>query len=71
MGGSGSIRSGFTRLVLGLAASVTNLTHGFIEQSLQSVKTRGLLAWIEEHLGTSIQSQRRRALGFIGGTKTG
>ena len=62
--------SGFTKMVLGLAASVVNPTQEYVTQALSQVKTVDVATWCSEHLGVSVQAQRRQALG-ISGTKTG
>ena len=52
-------RSGFTGLILGLCALVSTTTQGVIEQALESVTTKTVLAWCKEHLGRSLQAKRR------------
>ena len=65
-------KSGFTRMVLGMAAAVVEPTREYIEQALDRVKTRDVVQWCRDKLGVSVQSQRRRALaGETNETKTG
>lgn len=63
-------KSGFTRMVLAMAAAVVNPTKEFLEQALDTVKTRDVIQWCRDQLGTSVQSQRRRAFA-TNGTKPG
>jgi hypothetical protein len=62
--------SGFTKMVLGLAASVVNPTQEYLTQALNQIKTMDVVTWCRQHLGVSVQAQRRQALG-LAGTKTG
>jgi hypothetical protein len=65
-------RSGFTKMVLGMAASVAEPTAEYLRTALETVKTADVIAWCKEKLELSIQSQRRRALPPLSlGTKTG
>jgi hypothetical protein len=63
-------KSGFTKMVLAMAAAVNRHTTDSISQALAQVKTKDVLAWCKEHLGVSVQSQRRQALAKTG-IKTG
>src|SRR5690606_8031845 len=51
-------KSGFTRLVLGIAAAVVNPTKEFVTRALTSVKTEDVMAWCQQHLGISVQAKR-------------
>ncbi len=53
--------SGFTKMVLGMAAAVTQPTQEFIEQALQAVRTNDVIEWARKKLGTSVQSCRHTA----------
>lgn len=64
-------QNGFTKLVLGLAASVATLTQDYLCEALTAIKTKQISQWCDEHLGTSLQAQRHRALGCFVGTKVG
>jgi hypothetical protein len=55
-------RNGFTKLVLAMAASVVQPTKEFLESALATVKTKDVVAWVQEKLGCSLQAQRRAAL---------
>ena len=62
--------SGFTKMVLGLAAAVVNPTIHYVSQALNQIKTKDVAIWCREHCGISVQAQRRQALGLLR-TKTG
>ena len=64
-------RGGFTHMILGMAASVVQITHDTIKQALESVRDVDLREWCAENLGPSLTAQRRQALPAIRGTKTG
>lgn len=63
-------RSGFTKMILGLAAAVTEPTREYVTRALTAVKTQDVKDWCREHLGLSVQSKRRRAFNLCG-TKPG
>lgn len=65
-------KSGFTKMVLAMAAAVVNPTKEFLEQALATVKTHNVIQWRNDRLGTSVQSQRCRAFAAsTSGTKLG
>jgi hypothetical protein len=65
-------KSGFTRMILAMAAAVVTPTKAYIDQAFAHVKTHDVTQWCREKLGVSVQSQRRRALAYSGcGTKPG
>jgi hypothetical protein len=55
-------RGGFTKMILGMAASVVTLTGERVKEALETISTLDLLKWCDEHLGTSLTAQRRQAL---------
>ena len=55
-------RSGFTAMILGIAAAVVEPTSQTIEAALQAVKTKDVKTWAQQALGTSVQACRRVAL---------
>jgi len=63
-------KSGFTKMILGMAAAVVEPTKEYMARALAAVKTHHVLAWCREHLGVSVQSQRHEAFATPG-TKTG
>jgi hypothetical protein len=65
-------RSGFTKMILGMAASVVKPTCDTIQAALQAVKTKDLRTWALENLGLTLQAKRRAAFSpSANGTKTG
>jgi hypothetical protein len=64
-------RGGFTKMILGMAASVVHLTCDRVREALETVRTIDLLEWCDEHLGASLTAQRREALPATTGTKMG
>jgi len=63
-------KSGFTKMILGLAASVCEITEQKVRDALTAVKARDVTTWIKDHLGTSIQGQRNHAFAkLLPGTK--
>ncbi len=56
-------QSGFTRYVLGLAASVVTPTASLLESVSETVGIKHLTQWLTEHLSPSLQSKRLRDLG--------
>ena len=65
-------KSGFTRMVLGMAAAVAKPTTEYLEQALANVKTSDLTNWCHDKLGVSVQAQRQRAYAIASsGTKPG
>lgn len=64
-------RSGFTKMVLAMAASVAEPTIDYVRAALAQVKHKDLVAWGQEKLGISVQAQRRQALPSLSsGTNT-
>jgi hypothetical protein len=64
-------RGGFTKMILGMAASVVEITHERISEALEAVRNIDLATWRQEKLGPSLAAQRRQALPVATGTKTG
>lgn len=54
-------KSGFTGLLLSLSAMVSTTTAEVVHKALETVPTQKVLAWCKEHLGRSVQAQRRAA----------
>jgi hypothetical protein len=53
--------SGFTGLVLAVGAMVSTTTHEVIQKALETVPTRQVRQWCQQHLGPSVQAQRHQA----------
>lgn len=54
-------KSGFTKMVLGMAAAVCNPTCDLIAEALAAVKVKDVVQWAREKLGPSLQARRRTA----------
>lgn len=54
-------KSGFTKMVLGMAAAVVKPTQDFLAQAFATVKVAHVWAWCEAKLGRSVQAQRIQA----------
>lgn len=54
-------KSGFTKMVLGMAAAVCNPTCDLIAEAFAAVKTRDVAQWARDKLGASLQARRRAA----------
>jgi hypothetical protein len=54
-------KSGFTGLVLSLAAMVSTTTAEVVQQALATVPTQKVLTWCKQTLGPSVQAKRRKA----------
>lgn len=57
-------RSGFTGLLLALAASVSKTTEVVIQKALESTHTKSVISWSGENIGKSVQARRLEALNF-------
>jgi hypothetical protein len=54
-------KSGFTGLVLGTAAIVSDTTQEVVTKAMETVPTKKVIEWIKEKLGQSVQSKRNIA----------
>jgi hypothetical protein len=63
--------SGFTGLVLALAALVAKTTSTIIKQAMTSVTVNKLKEWFDENIGQSVQAQRVMINAYANDTKTG
>ena len=61
-------RGGFTKLILGMAASVVQITQDRVCDALEAVSTADLATWCQKLLGHSLTAQRRQALPAKSGT---
>jgi len=53
--------SGFTGLVLSVAAVVSETTQEVVQKAMETVPTKKVLEWIRTHLGQSVQAKRKAA----------
>lgn len=63
-------RSGFTKMILAMAAAVVEPSQEYIMRALSQVKTTDVFAWCRQHIGITVQAKRHHAL-VAAGTKTG
>lgn len=64
-------KSGFTKMILGLAASVSEISEPTVSAALSAVKVKDVIDWIRNNLGISVQGQRLHAFANTPtGTKT-
>ena len=56
------VKSGFTGLLLSLAALVSTTTAEVIQTALETVHTKQVIAWCNNTLGKSVQARRRETL---------
>ena len=64
-------QSGFTKMILGLAAAVVRPTTDYLTEALTTVTNADVLAWCRTHLGISLAAKRRQAFTPPRGTKPG
>ena len=56
------VKSGFTGLVLAVAALVSTTTAEVVKTALETVPTKRIIDWCQQKLGKSVQAKRREAL---------
>jgi hypothetical protein len=59
---TGSTKNGYTRSILGIAASVMEITSETVQTALQSIKVRDVKTWIKDKIGLSLQARKQRAI---------
>ncbi|MFT5525578.1 MAG: hypothetical protein ACI9HK_003548, partial [Pirellulaceae bacterium] len=64
-------RTGFTQLVLAMAAAVVTPTKDFIKNAFQAVKSKDVTTWTRDKMGVSLQAMRVRVNRQTYGTETG
>jgi hypothetical protein len=62
-------RSGFTGLLLSVAAMVSPTTTEVVQKALETVPTKEILAWSKKNLGQSVQSLRKEVFAFANKTE--
>jgi hypothetical protein len=55
-------RGGFTKMILGIAASAVNLTETIVIQSLNAVREIDVRQWTKDTIGTTLTCVRRKAM---------
>jgi len=64
-------QSGFTKMILGLAAAVVRPTQDYLTAALTKVNNSDVQIWCRDHLGISLAAKRHQALTPHPGTKPG
>jgi len=64
-------QSGFTKMILGVAAAVVRPTAEYLTTALTTVTNRHVFDWCQANLGLSLTAQRRQALAPSRGTNSG
>ena len=62
--------SGFTKMILGVAAAVVNPTAEYLRAALAAVKNHDVITWCRQRLGISLAAKRHQAYASQNGTKT-
>jgi hypothetical protein len=62
-------RGGFTQLLLGFGAQLVRLTPQSVREMLQASRTKDVVRWARQNLGTTLFAQRK--LAFAGATESG
>ena len=57
-------KSGFTGLILSVAALVSNITKELIQEVLGTISTQDVHEWYQQNIGESVQGARRKAFNF-------
>ena len=58
-------KSGFTGLLLSLAAMVSKTTEDVIHKAMESVPTKRVHEWVKENIGKSVQFKRKEVFGSV------
>jgi hypothetical protein len=58
-------KSGFTGLLLSLAAIVSKTTEDVIQKAMESVPTKRVREWFKQNIGKSLQSRRKEVFGSL------
>ncbi len=58
-------KSGFTGLLLSLAAIVSKTTEDVIQKAMESVPTKRAREWFKQNIGKSLQSKRKEVFGSL------
>lgn len=59
-------KSGFTSLVLSIPAMVSDTTGEIIQQAIEAVSTKNVLAWCKKHIGKSVQAKKKETFTIQG-----
>ena len=56
------VKSGFTAMLLSLAAVVSKTSHDVIHRALETVPTKKVFEWYKKNIGQSVQSKRKEIM---------
>ena len=59
------VKSGFTAMLLSLAAVVSTTSRDVIQKALETVPTKKVFEWYKENIGQSVQSKRKEILSIV------
>jgi hypothetical protein len=59
------VKSGFTAMLLGLAAAVSKTSQDVIQKALETVPTEKVFQWYKENIGQSVQSKRKEIQALV------
>ncbi len=62
-------QSGFTKMILGVAAAVARPTVEYVQAALAAVKNQDVIDWCRQRLGVSLAAKRHQAFSSENGTK--
>ncbi|MDY6894327.1 MAG: hypothetical protein SVO01_02750 [Thermotogota bacterium] len=60
-------KSGFTVFMLSYAASIAETTQSIVHKAMETVSTKNIFEWFENHVGKSVQSKRMELNSFMSG----
>jgi len=58
-------KSGFTGLLLGIAAMVSTTTSEVVKKAMETVPTQAVLDWCQENIGSSVQAKKIEMLSHL------
>jgi hypothetical protein len=59
------VKSGFTAMLLSLAAAVSKTSQDVIQKALETVPTKKVFEWYKNNIGQSVQSKRKEILSIV------
>lgn len=62
-------KSGFTVLLLSLAASVSATTTDVVQKAMEAVPTKTVFQWFKDNIGQSVQSKRKEVKNTVRGAE--
>ena len=59
------VKSGFTAMLLSLAATVSKTSRDVIQKALETVPTKKVFQWYRENIGQSVQSKKKEIRSLV------